>query len=82
MGLAGDDFSDYGTHVNVVGAQKVTAFLEDWLEENYDLPDRRGDAAYASYDAAYGNWLAYQEENAALVEERIRTGDFAPVVTE
>ena len=82
MGLAGDDFSDYGTHVNVCGAEKVTAFVEEWMKENYDLPDRRGDAAYASYDAAYENWLAYRDENEALVQERIRTGDFAPVVTE
>ena len=60
----------------------MTAFVEEWMKENYDLPDRRGDAAYASYDAAYENWLAYRDENEALVQERIRTGDFAPVVIE
>ena len=51
---------DYSTdltdpsHCNRSGAEKVTSYVGKYLKENYDLPDRREDAAYASvWDAAY-----------------------------
>lgn len=36
-----------GSHLNIYGAEKVGAYLGDYLTEHYELPDRRGDSAYA-----------------------------------
>ena len=38
-------------HLNSAGAEKLTAALGAYIRENYDIPDRRGDAAYARWDA-------------------------------
>lgn len=43
------DFRDY-SHLNTNGAIKVTRYLGKYLAENYELPDHRSDAAYASWD--------------------------------
>lgn len=42
------DFADSG-HVNFYGAQKVTDALNEYLEENYKLPDRRKDENAKEY---------------------------------
>ncbi len=44
------DSYDGGDHLNIHGAQKVTAYLGKYLKENYGLPDRRNDAAYSSWN--------------------------------
>ena len=43
------DFFDE-THVNALGAKKISRFLAQWLDEKYELPDHRGDEAYALWD--------------------------------
>jgi hypothetical protein len=43
------DFFDE-THVNALGAKKISRFMAQWLDDNYDLPDHRGDKAYAVWD--------------------------------
>lgn len=43
------DFADKG-HMNVNGARKVSQALADYLSSHYDLPDHRGDAAYAEWE--------------------------------
>lgn len=45
----GTDMAD-GAHVNWRGMAKVTGWLGAYLTEQYDLPDHRGEAAYASWD--------------------------------
>lgn len=77
-----EDFADYGSHTNAVGAEKCTAFLADYLRERYSLPDHRGDGAYASWDAAYSLWKERQQETAATVRERIARGEWAEIVAE
>lgn len=53
------DIRDYGTHTNVLGAQKVTDYLMKYLKENYVdtgvalTIDHRGDKKYKSWDKAY-----------------------------
>lgn len=47
---AADISSDNG-HVNYYGAQKITSHLVDYLHDHYNLPDRREDIRYSSYDA-------------------------------
>lgn len=41
------DTKDAGSHLNLSGAQKATAYLGAYLKEHYDLPDRRLDSSYA-----------------------------------
>ena len=41
------DFADYN-HLNVNGLPKFNAALGKYIEGNYELPDRRGDEAFAS----------------------------------
>lgn len=49
LGITADDWS-LDRHMNASGARKVSAWLADHLQSEYDIPDRRGDAAYASWD--------------------------------
>ncbi len=42
------DFADHN-HLNVNGLPKFNRALGSYIEANYDMPDRRGDAAFASY---------------------------------
>ncbi len=43
------DMIDYG-HTNHWGAQKVTAYLGEYLNKHYELTDHRGDERYAMWD--------------------------------
>lgn len=63
------DFYDYGSHVNVLGEAKCTAFLETYLTEHYSLPDRRGQEGYESWDEA---WELYQTRQAEAEERCLR----------
>ncbi len=49
-------------HMNLLGAQKYTDYLADYLVAHYDLEDHRSDAAYASWDEAYGYYLEFAKE--------------------
>lgn len=40
------DTRDKGDHLNYNGAMKITRFMENYLKQNYDLPDHRHDPAY------------------------------------
>lgn len=57
------DCYDWQGHLNPDGASKATAYLGAWLVEHYDLPDRRGDGAYAHWDERLAQYEAYREEN-------------------
>lgn len=72
-----EDFADYGSHTNAVGAEKCTDFLKAYLQTHYSLPDHRGDASYASWDASYRLWKERQEEAVETVRERIAKGEYA-----
>ena len=49
LGITADDWS-LDRHMNADGARKVSAWLADYLQSEYNIPDRRGDAAYASWN--------------------------------
>lgn len=55
------DSRDGGTHLNIYGAMKVTAALGDYLSQKYELPDRKGNAQYAQWDA---DWKEYEGKKA------------------
>lgn len=44
------DTPDGGSHLNVLGAQKLTGALGTYLMENYDLEDYRGQPGFESWD--------------------------------
>lgn len=39
-----------GAHVNNDGAVKITRYLADFLKENYEIPDRRGEVGYELWE--------------------------------
>ena len=47
------DTKDGGDHMNPSGAEKVSSFLADYLEENYDLTDHRDDDLYEEWNVDY-----------------------------
>ncbi len=63
------DFSDPMSHVNDNGAIKVTTHLGRYLKEHFDLPDRRGESEFASWES---DWQFYQQDKAAyfLAQEK------------
>ena len=46
-------------HANWRGMEKITAWLGAYLTEHYSLPDRRGEAAYQSWNTALADYHAY-----------------------
>lgn len=66
------DFSDTN-HLNYFGSEKYTNYLMNYLCENYDLPDHRGDPAYASWAddyAAYAKSSAEWRDGAVATVQR------------
>lgn len=74
-----EDFADYGSHTNAVGAEKCTDFLERYLTEHYSFRDKRGEAAYGSWDASYALWQTRMEEAGKTIRERIANGEYAEI---
>lgn len=46
------DTYDQGDHMNYFGAHKVTAYIGEHLNNNYDLPDHRNDKSFDSWNEA------------------------------
>lgn len=66
------DFADE-SHVNPIGAQKITAHLGKYIKEHYDIPDRRLDPAYAKWNDDYKLYVQdtfAQELNATRDSEK------------
>lgn len=56
------DFSDAGEHMNIYGNVKVSKYIAKLLNENFDLPDRRGSEGYEFYDAYLETFLSKNGE--------------------
>lgn len=54
------DYAD-NHHLNVYGGEKVTRYLGNYLSENYDLEDHRGQKGYDKWENCYKNYV--HEEN-------------------
>ena len=50
------DTPDSGSHLNVLGAIKLTDVLGEYLTRNYDLPDHRGEAGFEHWDDDARTW--------------------------
>lgn len=72
-----EDFADYGSHTNILGAQKCTAYLETYLQEHYSFEDKRGWQKYASWTEAYELWQEKSAEAVETVRDRIARGEYA-----
>ncbi|MBQ8617369.1 MAG: hypothetical protein IJ418_07610 [Clostridia bacterium] len=57
------DCCDSVGHLNPDGASKATAYLGAWLQENFELEDKRGQSAYAYWDQ---NLKTYEDYRAAF----------------
>lgn len=62
------DFID-GGHLNTRGADKTTARIGEYLVENYDLEDHRGDEAYYLWDEC-SEYIDHMELKSQLQEPR------------
>ena len=56
-------------HVNFLGAEKYTRYLSLYMSERYDLPDRRGNAAYESWEEACDYYENYVKDGVEEAEE-------------
>lgn len=74
-----EDFADYGSHTNAVGAEKCTDFLKTYLQQHYAFTDKRGEAAYESWDAAYIRWQSEMETARQTIAERIANEEYAVI---
>nr|WP_302167814.1 hypothetical protein [uncultured Schaedlerella sp.] len=52
-----------GNHMNCIGAEKYTEFLEEYIELTYRLTDHRGDVQYDDWNEEYNRFQ--KEENVA-----------------
>lgn len=78
------DWTD-AEHLNAGGAQKLTRYLGSYLTAQYELPDRRGDAAYHLWDEASERYhqleMLNQLGHAADMEEYVSILAKIPRVT-
>ena len=77
-----EDFADYGSHTNAIGAEKCTDFLEQYLIEHYEFQDKRGDDRYDSWNHAYILWQEDMETARKTIRERIVNEDYAIIEEE
>jgi len=76
------DIRDYGTHTNIVGAEKITNWFENYLKENYIdngialMTDHRGDEKYTSWDRAYEKWMEEAAAGKETVRRNIESGTY------
>lgn len=72
------DYFDYGGHVNILGAQKTTAYLEKLLK-GYSLEDHRGDDRYSAWLKAYDIYSLKANEAADMAKKHIDDGTYTIV---
>ena len=63
----GTDFAE-ASHLNYKGAEKYSSWLAEYLKENYDLEDHRGEPDYESWDKNAEDW-EQKKANALLAED-------------
>ncbi len=77
-----EDFADYGSHTNAIGADKCTGFLADYLQEHYNFADRRTEAGNESWDRAYELWKGQMERAGETIRDRIAREEYAVIEEE
>ncbi len=59
------DFYDTDGHLNPSGARSVTKAIGEYISENYDIADHRGDASYETWRSAEESYI---EEKIAVLD--------------
>lgn len=54
------DYYDQDGHLNPLGARKVTDYLGEYIEENYDIPNRKRDENYSRWWDDYQRYTEYK----------------------
>ena len=77
LGITAGDWS-LDRHMNAGGARKLSVWLAEYVQREYGIPDRRGDAAYSSWDVNAHNvnnaYLAAVTDSADYFAELRRSG--------
>lgn len=58
-------------HTNILGGDKFTDYMAAYLTDNYDLPDHRGEEAYASWNELYEEYLTVAKRLRKKVKNQI-----------
>lgn len=69
------DFYNTG-HMNIFGAEKYTKWLGQYIADNYDLPDHRGDESYSSWDESYEAWKEQSDKTKDKIYELIMRREY------
>lgn len=72
----GEDYADYGSHTNAIGAEKCTEFLESYLAENYTFTDKRRENGYESWNDAYALYIEEMDVARQTILDHIAKGEF------
>ena len=78
----GTDYGDYGNHTNALGSEKVTAFFEKYLQDNYDFEDKRGNESYKAFDDSYQLYLAELENQKKIINDKIENKEWNDLESE
>lgn len=65
-----NDSRDGGDHLNTQGARKLTLYLGQYLQNHYDLRDKRTDTAYALWHMDYESYVNELQKNDRLLFAR------------
>jgi len=71
IGIEEGDFEG-STHLTVYGAEKYTAWLSEYIQETYDLPDHREDRDFREaerYEEAYEDYREYVIRNGEMFNQ-------------
>ena len=67
------DTRDRGDHLNISGAIKTTTFIEEYLEQNFALPDHRKDDRVAKkWNLNYQAYELAVEKNLGKIQKKIK----------
>lgn len=70
---------DYSTdlyndnHVNIIGAEKYTDFLNQYILDNYPIPNRKDDANYSFMNAYLSDWEKHVKETKTKIMKKIES---------
>lgn len=67
-----DETTDYYdiSHPNIFGAEKITDFLMSYINNNYDLPNHKGEEEYESWDKGLKTWHTIENNLKESIIER------------
>lgn len=58
-------------HVNYYGAEKYTVFLSKYIKDNYNIPDRRSESSFDSWNQEYVAWKEAADAHKVRIDQAI-----------